>query len=294
MRHERKKTGFTLIELLVVISIIALLMATLMPALGKARQLAKTAVCKSNIKQILNFSNLYANDSAGRIISAYPNEGILYGKFPQMSQGWVVWFGKDEIKVTAGLKGKTVGYGYGFGKYCNLEYEWDQNVGPNGASVPNNDNTPFACPSVAEKDYDNCWPHYVHYGMNVEFSEVLASNIKNPAAKVLFCDAERYQVVHDRHFDLANYQDDVNWNTRWFMNHTIDNIERPVVPGRHNVASSVENYKKGILNFGFADGHCGQIKRMDMTRYMFDNDIDDFSAGFYDQHRDAKYGFKDK
>ncbi|MBN2295674.1 MAG: prepilin-type N-terminal cleavage/methylation domain-containing protein [Pirellulales bacterium] len=54
--------GFTLIELLVVISIISLLVALLLPTLGKARDLARTAVCNSNLKQIGNAWNMYSLD----------------------------------------------------------------------------------------------------------------------------------------------------------------------------------------------------------------------------------------
>jgi len=47
-----RKKAFTLVELLVVISIMAMLLAVLLPALRKARDQAKKTICKSDIKQI--------------------------------------------------------------------------------------------------------------------------------------------------------------------------------------------------------------------------------------------------
>ena len=52
--------GFTLIELLVVISIIAVLMSIMMPALNKVRSQAKKTVCLSNCRQWCTAgSNIY-------------------------------------------------------------------------------------------------------------------------------------------------------------------------------------------------------------------------------------------
>jgi prepilin-type N-terminal cleavage/methylation domain-containing protein/prepilin-type processing-associated H-X9-DG protein len=57
-----KRNAFTLIELLVVIAIIALLVSILMPSLQKAKELAKTVVCSSNLRSMTLAVNLYAED----------------------------------------------------------------------------------------------------------------------------------------------------------------------------------------------------------------------------------------
>jgi prepilin-type N-terminal cleavage/methylation domain-containing protein/prepilin-type processing-associated H-X9-DG protein len=68
MRHKTK--AFTLIELLVVIAIIALLMAVLMPALSRAREQGKRAVCLNNVKQLTFAWIMYADDNNGKICAA--------------------------------------------------------------------------------------------------------------------------------------------------------------------------------------------------------------------------------
>ena len=58
-----KRKGFTLIELLVVISIIALLVAILMPGLARARELARASKCFSHLRAIGLATHLYAEEN---------------------------------------------------------------------------------------------------------------------------------------------------------------------------------------------------------------------------------------
>ena len=61
--------AFTLVEMLVVISIIGILSAILLPALGKAREMARLAQCKSNMRQFHTGLSSYALINSGAYCS---------------------------------------------------------------------------------------------------------------------------------------------------------------------------------------------------------------------------------
>ncbi len=106
MRHPSK--AFTLIELLVVIAIIAVLMGIIMPALHKAKEGAREAVCKSNLRNIGLGLAMYLQDNEFRPADCTRTNGFFWydsaGKMRRSDDGnayWGVAYGRyiQETKV---------------------------------------------------------------------------------------------------------------------------------------------------------------------------------------------------
>jgi prepilin-type N-terminal cleavage/methylation domain-containing protein len=83
-----RRRAFTLIELLVVISIIALLVAMLLPSLKRARQIAVQTLCATNLHQVHLAFSMYAQDYK----DAYPAAQDPVSTSPMywlwMGRGW--------------------------------------------------------------------------------------------------------------------------------------------------------------------------------------------------------------
>lgn len=82
---KQNKPGFTLIELLVVISIIALLIAILLPALGAARRTASNADCLSRMRSMAVAITAYEVDNKGLLPRGHGGNNAAFNTDPDFT-----------------------------------------------------------------------------------------------------------------------------------------------------------------------------------------------------------------
>jgi len=99
----RKRCGFTLIELLVVVAIIALLIGILVPAIGRARELAKGTRCLANLSGIGKGLLMYSDLNDGFVIPSYNMPpGTYQGTAGQVFDGWPAILERDGVVAASG------------------------------------------------------------------------------------------------------------------------------------------------------------------------------------------------
>jgi prepilin-type N-terminal cleavage/methylation domain-containing protein/prepilin-type processing-associated H-X9-DG protein len=136
------RRGFTLIELLVVIGIISLLLALLLPALGRAREAARASACRSNQKQVHQALILYSQEHNGQVPIGFRQTKQFNSMIYSGSQQKFVLFGKlHEEKLT--FDGKVF--------YCPSEqnerfaFDTPANPWPPGETPNINTTSGYAC-----------------------------------------------------------------------------------------------------------------------------------------------------
>lgn len=179
---KKESKAFTLIELLVVISIIALLTAILMPALGAARSGSRTLACKSNLRQLVIASIGYATENDGFYVPAasdiWDNAGLHR------------WHGqRDAIDGPFDpLRGPLIGYlADGRVKECPLKVEfvkgqdWKTNFEQGGGGYGYNMTYIGSRTSQSAAGSVQAWKD--SYAMTARMTEIAA-----PALTLMFAD----------------------------------------------------------------------------------------------------------
>lgn len=137
--RRRSSSSFTLIELLVVIAIIGILAALLFPALGRAKETAKSIVCVNNLKQYYTYGASLQADMDAIFPAWYYRhhpDGIYTGDLKNLYMPW--WGGHGNFNA-----GPAMLLDFGYIK-TNLFY------GPSGLTVSDyrsHADSVFDCPS---------------------------------------------------------------------------------------------------------------------------------------------------
>jgi len=201
--HTRtRRIGFTIIELLVVVSIIALLVGILLPAIGKAREQAQLTRSVANLKEIGNAHAIYGAEWNDRQIT-WINDGIAQygnsltaamsgyaaevGEHPYMNLGWddmnSFWYYVPEIVATPiHFTGQWAGWGafrchncQAFGQYLNGRHYDQIWFAPKDRIVVS------AVERCFENPGDFCWPEFpTQTVLDCSYS-LAASAMFNPA-----------------------------------------------------------------------------------------------------------------
>ncbi|MHC4756166.1 MAG: type II secretion system protein [Planctomycetota bacterium] len=211
-----KSRGFTLIELLVVISIIALLMAILLPTLAKAKEQAQAASCQANLRQWTVAYTMMFNDTDGRFGIQQRSPDIKYyidkklEKCPSQ---------KDIEGLGVELQGWNYSWGYCQNGYCGgghatqkAEMIWKSPDMKNASEVPmfldNSNIGGGGCPHR----YDTAPPYEgCPYPCNTNINEIWGFCLNRHAggSQGAFCDLSIRWISIKEMWDLP-------WSRTWF------------------------------------------------------------------------------
>ncbi|WP_432798563.1 type II secretion system protein [Poriferisphaera sp. WC338] len=239
----KQHRAFTLIELLVVISIIALLVGILLPALTKARSAAKTIQCASNIRQITMSSVMYKVDT-----KHYPYQVGLW----HVSNAFNATDKTSGVLNTATVGSQTVpegNWGWYLWKFMGEDGEY------------------FKCPTAFDTinthiDYSSL-ENYIAYTMNGVVSHFSDQDFQSPSETSIFYDASSFTSAATLRNTIKASGDpkkDAVWSG-WMRF------------GTGSLFANRIHVEEDGRNYAFLDGHAEFIKVEDMESHHVGTEI---------------------
>lgn len=227
-----RKRAFTLIELLVVIAIIAILAAILFPVFARAREAARAANCKSNLKQILTGALMYSQDYDENYVTS--------------------WIGYN-------VNGRNV-------VWMGLILPYTKNVGiyrcPSHTMVAEVDPQNPQYTSYGHQHNNMGWQGY---------STASLADVAKPAETLFFSDIGRYPNDWDGFLQNRDREDFTLGNTGAIYSRRYEDcLSCPANRGCCADATTVVNRHSGQCNVGFCDGHVKAVKVSSFTNVFPD------------------------
>lgn len=263
--------GFTLIEMLVVIAVIGLLAALIFPAVSRMREIARSAQCTSNLRQLYTAVMTYSSANRGRLPYAASHD------YYHHDHGWQIADGSDRIGwVHSNAIHRTDWYN----RSGTATNEALVSIERGTLWRYAGDHSIYICPTFALRASTD-WPvppdfvsAHRSYVMNERLSRANQFSLTDTSRRVLFADGNFHIQINPNvptSDQIARYAfhgpvwdptrpGSPSHGDRFFGNRHMDGMLQGNTPdGQAWPQESIGHYHGGFGNVVFADGHTEKL-----------------------------------